>query len=286
MPKQGPNCLISFLKKFVIGCRIYILLSPSFTTGSILPTSNKLIYDLNFFCSIIVVLKILLVLRKKRRMYFRYLAPSIDFLANLGVLFSSLLYMANSIFKLDSNNLEHYYFWAFCCLCNSIAVFNHLNKFKIVSETLSVILLALKLNYPFLFVIIVMYLMMATIGGWVFGGVINSSTHEKLERVGQGFKEEYVFHNWNDFLNSLVMLWGMNLSNNLNVYVNMSTYKENGKRGYSASFFFFFYVLNNVVLRNIFIGQIIEISMEYFKNLYLEEKRIKKLVKITENKPL
>ena len=265
------------MKKLVIICRVYILVSPSLTTDFELPASNKAIYDLNFVCSSIVLVKICLVLRKKRRHYFRNLAPCLDFIANCGVFLSSLLYMVNSILELDSNDLEHYYFWALCCLVNVIAVFNHLTQLKIVAETLSVIMLAVKLNYPFLFVILVLYLQCAIVGGWLFGGIVNSKSLELLKEVGQETKPEYIYQNWNDFFNSLVYLWGLNLTNNINVYINMSCINEEKDRGFKPAFFFFFYILNNMVIRNIFFGQVIEISMEYFKTLYLEEKRIKQI---------
>ena len=269
--------VVRLLKKLVIVCRVYILISPSLTTDFELPASNKTIYDLNLICSSIVLAKICLVLRKKRRQYFRNLAPCLDFVANCGVFLSSLLYMANSILELDSNDLEHYYFWALCCLVNVIAVFNHLTQFKIVSETLSVIILAVKLNYPFLFVILVLYLQCAVVGGWLFGGIVNSKSIELLKKVGQETKPEYIYQNWNDFFNSLVYLWGINLNNNINVYINISCAEEGRDRDFKPLFFFAFYVLNNVILRNIFFGQVIEISMEYFKTLYLEEKRIKQI---------
>jgi len=271
------NCIIRLLKKLVIVCRVYLLLSPSLTTDFELPASNKTIYDLNFVCSSIVLLKIMLVVRKKRRHYFRNLAPCLDFVANCGVFLSSLLYMLNSVLELDSNDLEHYYFWALCCLVNVIAVFNHLTQFKIVSETLSVIMLAVKLNYPFLFVILVLYLQCAVVGGWLFGGVVSSKSLDLLAEVRQETKPEYIYQNWNDFFNSLVYLWAINLNNNVNVYINMSCINEEKDRGFKPVFIVVFYVLNNMVIRNIFFGQVIEISMEYFKTLYLEEKRVKHL---------
>lgn len=56
------------LKWLVIACRIYILVSPSLTINHNESINNFLIYEVNFFCSIIVLGKILAVLKKKRRL--------------------------------------------------------------------------------------------------------------------------------------------------------------------------------------------------------------------------
>jgi hypothetical protein len=53
------------LKFLVIVCRLFILLSPSFTTEAGSGSAQTWIYDVNMICSIVVFIKIALVLRKK-----------------------------------------------------------------------------------------------------------------------------------------------------------------------------------------------------------------------------
>lgn len=270
---------VYYLKIFVIICRMFILVSPSISTNLKKedPEKNKLIYELNFIASIVVLIKILLVLRQKRRHYFRRLSPCIDFLGNCGVFMASLIYFLCSSLKLAPNSglEEQYYFWAACCFCNVIAIFNHISQFKLVSEILSVIGLAIKINYPFLYVIVMNYFIFGVVGGYIFGGNINSSTPKNMDNVGQETKPEYVYQNWNDYLNSLVYLYGINLNNNMTMYISFSTVNEGPYRNYKPIFFFLFYLFNNMILRSIFIGQIIEISLHFFKTIAEEENHVK-----------
>ncbi len=156
---------------------------------------------------------------------------------------------------------------------NVIAIFTHLTQFKLISEITSIIVLAIKLNYPFFYVILCNYLIAANIGGYIYGGNINSSTPEHMESVGQKTKPEYRFHNWNDFLSSLVYLYSVQLNNNMTLYVSISSVNEGPVRNYKPIFFIIFYMLNNVILIRIFVGQIIEISLAYFKEIDKEERR-------------
>lgn len=54
-----------WLKWLVVVCRLFILLSPSFTTEAGSGRTQTWIYDANMVCSIVVFIKIALVLRKK-----------------------------------------------------------------------------------------------------------------------------------------------------------------------------------------------------------------------------
>lgn len=266
--------VIQVLKWFVLGCRIFVLLSPSMVSDLKLFGSNKLIYSLNLACSVIIFLKINLVLRKKRRRYFREVGYCLDYVATTGVLLSSLTYFLNSLIGIGDNDFQHYYFWAVCCFMNMIDILNHLKQFKLVSETLSILALAIRLNYPFFYVMLILYLIFASIGEFIFGGSINSNTLERMNEVGQATKPIYVYHNWNDFLNSVVYLYSINLNNNLPLYVNMSTVNGGQTRNYKPLFFAIFYLLNNLVLMNVFVGQIIEISLSYFKSVFMEARDV------------
>lgn len=266
--------IIYALKYFVLVCRIFVLLSPSIVTNLAEYGNNKLVYQLNLGCALIIFTKVNLVLRKKRRRYFREVGYCLDYVATTGVLLSSLTYFLNSVLGLGDNDFQHYYFWSVCCFINVIDILNHLKQFKLVSETLSILVLAVRLNYPFFYVMLILYLVFACIGEFIFGGAINSETIVKMADVGQATKPEYVYHNWNDFLSSVVYLYSINLNNNLPLYINMSTVNEGPVRSYKPIFFAVFYLLNNLILMNVFVGQIIEISLSYFKAVFMEARDV------------
>ena len=271
---RSTNNWIRYLKTFVLLCRIYLLTSPSLITNLLTFKNNTLIYNFNFLCSMIIFVKINLVLRKKRRHYFRTLAHCIDYIATLGSLMSSFIYTLNEHLELGQNSFQHYYFWSFCCFCNIFNIINHLKQFRLISETFSIIMLALKLNYPFFYVMLIVYCVFATTGNYLFGGNINSNTPAEMDAAGQKIHPLLVHHNWNDFFNSMVFLYSINLNNNLPAYINMSTVQDGQRSTVKMFFFFIFYLINNFILMNIFIGQIIEISLCYFKSIYKETKEV------------
>lgn len=265
--------LVRALKYFVLACRAFVLLSPSMISDLRLQGGNSPVYVLNLACSAIIFVKLNLVLAKKRRRYFREAVACVDYVACAGVLLSSLCYWLNGMLGIGDNDFQHYYFWAVCCFVNVADILNHLKQFKLVAETLSILGLAVRLNYPFFYVMLMLYLIFASIGEFVFGGNISSATPARMAAVGQPTKDVYVYHNWNDFLNAVVFLYSINLNNNLPLYVNMSTAAES-TRSAKPLFFVAFYLLNNIILMNVFVGQIIEISLAYFKAVFLEARDV------------
>ena len=261
------------IQNIVMMCRIIIFLSPSLDTNFKKQNENGWIYYTCFVCNTIVLLKIMVIVRQKKRHYFRKFLPSIDLIAILGSFLGSLVFILNLLLDIDSNNFDHYYFWAICCMMNVLAIFNRLQKFKLIAETFSIIMLAVKMNYPFITFIVVFYMQSAIVGCYMFGGHIHSLTPDSMSMVGQSIKREFVYQNWNDLFNSIVFLWGLNLGNNSILLVDMSVVAEGPARSHSSLFFFFFYLFNHILIRNILIGQIIEISLEYFKVANQEDKR-------------
>ena len=59
------------------------------------------------------------------------------------------------------------------------------------------------------------------------------------------------------------------------MYVSISTVAEGPTRNFKPLFFVIFYFINNIILIRIFVGQIIEISLEYFKSIEKEDKHFK-----------
>lgn len=143
---------------------------------------------------------------------------------------------------------------------------NHLKKVTILSQLIDIVLHSITQTYAFLFIIIMEYLIFAHIGMALFGGCISSETPSlHKERVGGDLNKYYEYLNWNDFTNSLVFLFAINMNNQMIMLINMSTVSGGIRRDYRCVFFLVFVILNNMILFNIFIGQVIGISIEYFK---------------------
>lgn len=267
-----------WFKQLIFFCRLVVVISPSLTIAELQTSAhNSLIFDINLGCVLLILIRILWAVKKKKRHYFDRVAPCIDLLANVSVFFSALICVINTHFLLCSPRNSQYYFWAICCFFNILAIMNHLGQFKVVAETLGAVGLAFRLNGSFLYVVVLVYLISAKVGLYLFGGRINSKSPERMSKVGQPIQEIEVYQNWNDFLNSLVYLWGINLNNNLPMYISISSIDSDPTRDYTPLFFFFFYMINNVILRNIFIGQIIDTALQYFKQIDKEERMIKQI---------
>lgn len=165
--------------------------------------------------------------------------------------------------------------WTICCFVSILAIFNHLNQFKVVSEIFSIIVVSFKTVYPFLFVILMNYWVFATIGMFIFGGNINSETIQRMQSLDIDPGEGYENFNWNDLANSFVMLYSISLNNNLLTYINMSIVGDGPIRNYKGLFFLSFYLANNLILQNIFIGQVIEIGITYLRVTNQEFKNVR-----------
>ena len=265
---------LRMLKAFVLLCRMYLLISPSLISNLKSFEGNEFIYHVNLIFSAIIFVKINLVLKKKRRQYFRSITQCADYISCLGLVLSSLIYTLTSHFIHARNSFQHYYFWSFCCFVNIFHIIDRLKQFRLISETFSIIMLAVKLNYPFFYVMLIVYCVFASLGSYIFGGCIHSDTPAQMDAVGHSINPLLVIHNWNDFFNSMVFLYSINLNNNLPAYINMSTVQDGKRSMVKLMFFFIFYTINNFILMNIFIGQIIEISLCYFKTIYNESKDV------------
>ena len=191
---------LRMLKAFVLFCRMYLLISPSLISNLKSFEGNELIYHVNLIFSAIIFVKINLVLKKKRRQYFRSITQCADYISCLGLVLSSLIYTLTSHFIHARNSFQHYYFWSFCCFVNIFHIIDRLKQFRLISETFSIIMLAVKLNYPFFYVMLIVYCVFASLGSYIFGGCIHSDTPAQMNAVGHTINPLLVIHNWNDCL--------------------------------------------------------------------------------------
>lgn len=200
------------------------------------------------------------------------MAAIIDIISISGTILSSL---ASVYFLSHTEDLiiQIYNIWAVCCLFSINAIFNHLKQFTILKRLLDILYYALKTTYPFLLVILINYSIFAVLGISLFGGVISSSAPEEFKIHAEAdIDPDYVYLNWNDFLNSCVYLYALTLNNNLINLIGFSTIDSGKERDFRGIYFLVFQVLNNMILFNLFIGMIIGISLEYFQGV-LEEKK-------------
>ena len=195
----------------------------------------------------------------------------IDFVSIFGIITTSAInIVVNLTIKVHISEL--YYVWAICSMCSAISIIYHLKKETILGSLVDIVFHSIRQTYTFIFVILIEYLIFALIGISLFGGCINSQTSFIYsERVGDSLNSNYEYLNWNDFLNSLVFLFALTMNNQMIMLINMSTVSGGEFRDYRTSFFLVFVILNNMILFNIFIGQVIGISIEYFKALKNEK---------------
>ena len=174
--------------------------------------------------------------------------------------------------------IELAYIWSVSCLCSIWAIINHLRQLTILKKVVSVIIHSIRVTYPFLFVIVFVYLIFALIGCSLFGGGVNSLTPDLYSQAcGGELNEGYVYLNFNDMPSAVAMLYSLTLNNQMIVLINMTTVNAGKERDYRSIFYLVYVFLVNMMLFNIFVGMIIGIGLEYF-NLILEQSEVDVIV--------
>ena len=165
------------------------------------------------------------------------------------------------------HNNRMFVFWSIICVLFAVNLILYLRKVHMFRRNLQVLIQAIKNMYPFMFVVVMSYMIFAFIGMSLFGGKINSSTPEIYFRAaGSQLNRKYERLNWNDMLNSLTFLYTLQVGNQIPILVNMSASgRDEVHRDYSGLFFIAFIVLNEMVLFNLFIGNLIAISLNFFE---------------------
>lgn len=126
--------------------------------------------------------------------------------------------------------------------------------------------LTLSITYhlvPFLFnlfgMVIIIFFMFATVGMSLFGGYTNSTTKPLYDnKLGGSMTEGYWFVNFNDFPNTVNMLFVNVIGNNWIFFCLFSILSEDDSRTNLKWYFVLFQLITNLVLMNILIGFIID----------------------------
>lgn len=157
--------------------------------------------------------------------------------------------------------------WVVCCLALVVSFVDRLRKLTTVKNLFSILNSAFNTIYPFIFVVVMTYFILAFIGMALFGGKINSSLPEKyLQSTGEQLLRNYQFLNWNDLLNALTCLYTLQIGNQTPILLNMAAIARNPvHRDYSGLFFLLVIVVNDMILFNLFIGSIISICLDSFE---------------------
>ena len=67
-------------------------------------------------------------------------------------------------------------FWGILCLLEAFMILIHIKFFKTMRKSLQTLWYSVELNYQFVMIIFVFYVLFAQIGNFIFGGFINSET--------------------------------------------------------------------------------------------------------------
>lgn len=220
----------------------------------------------NMFAGCVLLAKCLFVYKRRGIRYFGRIETCIEFFVCMGL----LLFNCLAIFLNQGNyfsNGQLGLLWSLLCLLEVVCFIDHLRSYSLISKMVLIIFHALNSVSPFLYVLAMVYCLFAFVGMALFGGKITSTLQEDWRAYSGGdLNRRFQYLNWNDFISSLVYLWSINMNNQLPTLVNICAFsRDHTERDYSPTFFAIFFFLNNYILFNLFYGQIIAISINYFK---------------------
>lgn len=120
--------------------------------------------------------------------------------------------------------MEVYYCWALFSLSVIFLLYKDLDAGSRVGLIVDCVFYAVFKVSSFLIVIFTNYLIFAEIGTLMFGGNISVATIDRYNaRTNSSINPDYVHLNWNDFGNSMVSLFAINLNNNMITLINWSS---------------------------------------------------------------
>jgi hypothetical protein len=89
--------------------------------------------------------------------------------------------------------------WGVVCLCEAFIIICYIKVLKSMRKILSTLWYSIELNYQFVFVIFLTYMVYGVIGGYLFGGKINSETPGLFRKfVGTDLTHNLELLNFND----------------------------------------------------------------------------------------
>ena len=95
--------------------------------------------------------------------------------------------------------------WGVVCLCEAFIIISYIKYLKSMQKILNTLWYSIELNYQFVFVIFLTYMVYGVIGGYLFGGCINSETPELfMKYVGVELTHNLELLNFNDLGSSMI----------------------------------------------------------------------------------
>lgn len=219
-----------------------------------------LVYGTNMFAALTILVKDCLMLWNIGKAYLESTSAVIEMIA-VTVL------IAIDIDTIVQHDNRLFILWSTLCVIFTINLIIYLKKTKIFHNNIQILILAIKNMYPFLFVVIMSYVLFAFVGIALFGGKIHSGTPEVyLKATGSQLNRMYQHLNWNDMGNAIAFLYTVQIGNQIPILVNLSACgRHENYRDYSGLFFFAFIVINEMILFNLFIGNLIAISLNFLQ---------------------
>lgn len=143
--------------------------------------------------------------------------------------------------------------WGVVCLCESFIIIIYIKSAKTLNKVLKTLWYAIEMNYEFIFVIFISYIILGIIGLWIFGGVVNSQTPMLFSQfVGVDLTHNLELINFNDLGSAMIALYSVNMGNRFSELVHMfmvslAQYSEYSKL-LTGIYFFVFYILSRLLL--------------------------------------
>jgi hypothetical protein len=261
--KSNPRW-VPYYRGTMFAMRVVIIVSPVVAADSSVGFDWILLG--NMFAGWVLLAKCLFVFKRRGIRYFGRIETCIEFFVCVGLLMCNNMALLGEHGEYFSND-QLGLLWSLLCLLEVVCFVDHLRSYSLVSKMVLIIFHALNTVSPFLYVLAMTYCLFAFVGMALFGGRITSTLQEDWRAyAGADLNRRFQYLNWNDFLSSLVYLWSINMNNQLPTLVNICAFARDPlQRDYSPLFFAVFFFLNNYILFNLFYGQIIAISINYFK---------------------
>lgn len=272
---QVSNRKIVALKWFLIALRVFIIISPTLlTTNEFLQP----VFLVSYIANLVIFVKLCYLIWQRKMRYFHRYASIQDALAIIGVMIFGMCYFIYEFVK-DTDEILGWFeiLWSFSCFLHMISVTVHLDQLPVFSTIFSLLRYSTKMLIPYIFTVYILYSLMALIGMSMFGGMINSHTLGLYRLYIGDLDDSYLQINWNDFGNSMIMMWSLTLGNNFQTLMNLSQVGFGEERSWKCLYFLVVFVFTKMVLFNIFVGFFIGVFQQFYGKDQEDIKQGKKL---------
>lgn len=150
-------------------------------------------------------------------------------------------------------------FWGFMCLLKFQKPCVFVARLRQVGLTLSITYHLVPFLWNLFGMVLIIFFMFATVGISLFGGYTNSTTNTLYQnKLGAAMTTGYAYVNFNDFPNSINMLFVNVVNNNWILFCNFTILSEDDSRTNLKWYFVVFQLITNYVMMNILVGFIID----------------------------